>query len=433
MNNKLTNFFDFNLHNTDFKKEFTAGLTSFFAVVYIIAVNSSILSDSGIPREAAIISTILASSLGCIIIAFYSNSPLIMIPGMGVNAMFTYTIVNSLGLSWQSALGTVMMAGIIFTITAFTPLGNLLNEAIPDSLKDSISVGIGLLLTVLGLQKCGLIVLSPTSFGTLGNLSSFNVQMSILILIIAIILFAKNVPGNFLITIVVGTFLSTVTGINTIDFSQGFKFSLGNYSEIFVKLNFKDILTVPFWVGSLSLAMVLIFSNIGVINAYVNGMLKTPEKYDRSFKANALSALSCGLLGTSPTVTAAESAAGIAAGGKTGFTALITGILFLLSIPFIPFIKFIPDNAVAPIFIIIGYLMLQNVAKIDFKDVTEGLPAFLTLAMIPFSSDIVNGMAFGFIAYPLLKLFTGKRSQVKPALYVIALLFFIYFILKVTF
>lgn len=433
MNNKLINFFDFNLHNTNLKKEFTAGLTTFFAVVYIIAVNSSILSDSGMPPEAAIISTILASSLGCIIIAFYSNTPLVMIPGMGVNAMFTYTIVNNLGLSWQSALGTVMMAGIIFTITAFTPLGNILKEAIPDSLKDSISVGIGLLLTVLGLQKSGLIVLSSSSFGSLGNFSSLNVQISILIIIIAIILFAKNVPGNFLLTIVIGTILSIATGINAVDFSHNFKFSLGNYSEIFMKLSFKDILTIPFWVGSLSLAMVLIFSNIGVINAYVNGMLKTPEKYDKSFKANALSALSCGLLGTSPTVTAAETAAGIAAGGKTGFTSLTTAILFLLSIPFIPFIKLIPDNAVAPIFIIIGYLMLQNVSNINFKDVTEGIPAFLTLAVIPFSSDIVNGMAFGFIAYPILKLFTGKNSQVKPALYVIALLFCIYFILKAKF
>lgn len=433
MNNKLIDFFDFNLHDTNMKKEFMAGLTTFFAVVYIIAVNSSILADSGMPREAAVISTILASSLGCIIIAFYSNTPLVMIPGMGVNAMFTYTIVNNLGLSWQSALGTVMMAGIIFAITAFTPLGNILKEAIPDSLKDSISVGIGLLLTVLGLQKSGLIVLSPTSFGALGKLSSFNVQMSILILIIAIILFAKNVPGNFLITIVVGTLLSIVTGINNVDSSQGFKFSLGNYSSIFMKLSFKDILTVPFWVGSLSLAMVLIFSNIGVINAYVNGMLKSPEKYDKSFKANALSALSCGLLGTSPTVTSAESAAGIAAGGKTGFTSLTTAVLFLLSIPFIPFIKLIPDNAVAPIFIIIGYLMLQNISNINFKDVTEGIPAFLTLAVIPFSSDIVNGMAFGFIAYPILKLFSGKKSQVKPALYVIALLFCIYFILKANF
>ncbi|WP_040212601.1 NCS2 family permease [Clostridium polynesiense] len=429
MYKKILDFFDFKGHNTDFKKEFMAGVTTFFAVVYIIAVNSSILSDAGIPREAAVISTILASSIGSIIIAFYSNTPLIMIPGMGVNTLFTYTLVNNMGLSWQSALGTVVMSGLIFTITAFTPLGNILKEAIPDSLKDSITVGIGLLLTVLGLQKSGIIDYNSA----LGDFSTLQVQVSVLILIIGIILFVKNIPGNFLLTIIIGTVISIITGINTIDLSSGFNFSLQGYSSIFMKFSFEDITKAPFWIGSISLAMVLIFSNIGVINAFVSGMLKSPEKFNSSYKANALSALSCGFLGTSPTVTAAENAAGIAAGGKTGFTALTAGILFIMSIPIIPFIKLIPDNAVAPIFIIIGYLMLQSIKSINFQDMTEGIPAFFTLALIPFSSDIVNGMAFGFILYPILKLITGKRSKINPTLYVTALLFCIYFILKASF
>ncbi len=431
--NILNKLFNFTKEETTLKKEFIAGLTAFFAVVYIIAVNSSILSEAGVPREAAVLATILASSLGSILVGLYSNAPLIMIPGMGVNALFSYTVVGSMGLSWNSALGTVIMGGIIFSIVAFTPLWRLLMEAIPPSLNRALTTGIGLFLTILGLQKSGIVVSGNGSFGILGDLSSLEVQAAILILIIALVLFIKNVPGNFLITIIAGTVISLILGINNFDFNKDFSFSLGGYKELFFNFSFEDILTPPFWVASISFALVLIFSNLGVINAYVGEMLKVPGKFPRSFKANAISALTCGFLGTSPTVTAAETAAGIAVGGKTGFTSIVTAALFLISIPLTPFISIIPDIAVAPIFIIIGFLMLQTIVNIDFTNINEGIPAFLTIVLIPFTSDIVNGMSFGFIAYPLLKLISGRGKEVKPTLYVIALLFVLNFVFSSVF
>ncbi|MGM9974914.1 MAG: NCS2 family permease [Clostridiaceae bacterium] len=427
----MDKIFHFTKENTTLQKEITAGLTVFFAVVYIIAVNSSILAEGGIPREPAIFATILASALGSIFIGLYSNTPLVMIPGMGVNALFSYTIVSTMGLSWQSALGTVLMGGILFSIVAFTPLWRILMTSIPESLKTSITVGIGLFLALLGLQKSGLIIPTPLGFGALGDLSSMEVIAALLTFIIALLLYIRKVSGNFLLTILIGTIISFLFGVNSFDFAESTSFSLSGYNEIFMKFSLKDIGTIPFWIASISFALILIFSNMGVINAYVGEMLASPHKFHKSFKANAISALSCGFLGTSPTVTSAESAAGIAVGGKTGLTSVIAGFLFILCIPIIPIVGIIPDLAVAPIFIIIGLLMVQNITKIDFSNYVDGISAFLTIILIPFTSDIVTGMGFGFIAYPLLKIASGNIREVKPALYLIAILFIMSFFFTV--
>ncbi|WP_426349828.1 NCS2 family permease [Alloiococcus sp. CFN-8] len=427
----MDKIFHFTKEKTTIKQEVTAGLTVFFAVVYIIAVNSSILAEGGVPRNPAILATILASALGSIFTGLYSNTPLVMIPGMGVNALFSYTIVNTMGLSWESALGAVLISGILFAIVAFTPLWRILMTSIPESLKTSITVGIGLFLALLGLQKSGVIIPSPTGFGTLGNLASMEVLAALLTFIIALFLYIRNVSGNFLLTILIGTIISFLFGVNSFDFNQNLSFSLTGYNEVFMKFSLKDIGTIPFWIASISFALVLIFSNMGVINAYVGEMLSSPNKFHKSFKANAVSALTCGFLGTSPTVTAAESAAGIAVGGKTGLTSVIAGLLFLLCIPIIPLVSLIPDLAVAPVFIIIGLLMVQNITKIDFSDYSEGIASFLTIILIPFTSDIVTGMGFGFIAYPLLKIISSAKRDISPALYIIALLFVLNFVFTI--
>ncbi|MFE7062215.1 NCS2 family permease [Sutcliffiella sp. NPDC057660] len=422
--------FDLPGHETTLKREMMAGMISFFTIVYIIAVNGTILAEAGIPIEAGIIATILTCVVGCWLMGFWANAPIILVPGMGINAMFTYTLVHSMGLSWQEALGVVVISGVIVTVISFTKLSQLLLEAIPNSLKHAITVGLGLFLTLIGLEKGGLVTKGDNSLLALGDVSSPYVIATILSVILAVILFMRNVPANFLISMIVGTGIAAALGVVSFSDVGGNALPLDSYASLFGAVSFAKIGEFTFLVAVFSLTMVLLFENIGLINGHLS-MIKRPEKFKRSFQANGISVLTSGLFGTSPTVSTVESAAGIAAGGRTGVTAIVTGSLFLLSIFAIPFIKIIPGSAIAPILIIIGVLMLQSVKQIDFQDLSEGFPAFLVIVMIPFSYSIADGIAFGFIAYPLVKLALGKAKEVSAPLYVIAALFFLTFLTNV--
>ncbi|MCG1024100.1 NCS2 family permease [Sutcliffiella horikoshii] len=427
----MKNSFDLAGHETTLKREMMAGMISFFTIVYIIAVNATILAEAGIPIEAGIIATILTCVVGCWLMGFWANAPIILVPGMGINAMFTYTLVHSMGLTWQEALGVVVVSGVIVTIISFTKLAQVLLEAIPSSLKHAITVGLGLFLTLIGLEKGGLIVKGENSLLSLGDVSSPYVIASILTVILAVTLFMRNVPANFLISIVAGTVIAAALGVvNFSDIGGGSALPLDSYLSLFGAVSFAKIGEFTFLVAVFSLTMVLLFENIGLINGHL-GMINRPEKFKRSFQANGISILTSGFFGTSPTVSTVETAAGIAAGGRTGLTAITTGSLFLLSMFAIPFIKIIPGSAIAPILIIIGVLMLQSVKQIDFQDLSEGFPAFLVIVMIPFSYSIADGIAFGFIAYPLMKLVLGKAKEVSAPLYVIAALFFLTFLTNV--
>lgn len=417
-------------HGTNIKKEVIAGLTSFFSIVYIIAVNAKILQDAGIPLEAGIIATVFSSLIGCLLVAFIANAPLIIVPGMGINALFTYTVVGSLGLNYKEALAVVIISGILFIMVAFTKLSVILTKAIPNSLKESISVGIGIFIAFIGLQKSGLIIGNSTNFVALGHLSSPVVLASIINLIITLFLFLKKVPGNFLISIISGTIVSWFFGI--VHFSAmdtGF-ISFHDYQKVFVSADFGKITAIPFWTAAFSIVLVLVFENIGLLHSQVNGMLEAPEKNGKSLKAISISTIICGLFGTSPSVSTVETAAGITAGGKTGLTSIVTGLLFLSSLFFLPFIKLVPNAAIAPILIIIGGLMLTNVVNIDFNDFTEAFPAFLVIVMIPLTYSIVDGIAFGFISYPLVKLFTNRKHQLSISTYIISILFLANFLLN---
>ncbi|MCG4571467.1 NCS2 family permease [Clostridium cochlearium] len=427
----IEKIFDLTKYKTTVKGELLAGLTGFFSVVYIIAVNSSILSDAGIPLEAGIIATILVSFLGCIIMGFLGNVPIMVVPGMGVNALFSYTIIKSMGLSVQQSLTAVVVAGIIFSIITFTRLGDIITKSISHSLKEAITVGIGIFITFIGFQKGGIIVSHQSNFVTLGDLKNPLVLATLINLAITLFLFIKDIKGNFLISIILGTGVSYLLGlvdVSSINF-QGLSFQ--GYGDVFFNLDFGGITTISFWTAVFSLVLVLVFENLGLLNGYVNIMLKQPEKFKNAYKSTALSSITCGVLGTSPTIATVESAAAIAAGGKTGLTSIFTGILFILSIFFLPLIKVIPNSAVAPILIIIGSLMIKNVLNINFNDFTEGFPAFLIITMIPLTYSIVDGMAFGFIAYPIAKLAANKKEDVSLPMYIISIIFLINFILSV--
>nr|WP_311768610.1 NCS2 family permease [Paenibacillus sp. JGP012] len=409
------------------KKEILSGVISFFTVVYIIAVNASILHDAGIPLEAGVIATVLTSFLGCLVMGIWANAPIILVPGMGINALFTYTIVQSMGLSWQEALGAVFISGLLFIVVAFTPVARWLSVSIPDALKEATTIGIGLFLTFIGLQKSGIVAASSTTFVTLGDFSKPNTILTLGTLVIALILFIRKVPGSFLITIIAGTVLAMAFGQVHIDFQETNSFSIQSYWNVVGSMSFNAIGSMTFWVATLTLALVIVFENIGLVYGHLN-MIEKPEKFERSLQANALSSIFAGIFGTSPTVSTVESAAGITAGGRSGITSVVTGLMFLISLFFIPLIKLIPDSAIAPILIIVGGLMISNVQRINFKEFAEGFPAFLIIVLIPLTYSIVDGMAFGFISYTILNLAASNRKKVPFALYMISTLFLVNFI-----
>jgi adenine/guanine/hypoxanthine permease len=423
----LNEFFQIKDNKTTIKKEILAGTISFFTIVYIVVVNASILSDAGIPLEAGIIATVLTSIAGCFIMGLYGNTPIILVPGMGVNALFTYTIVLGMGLTWQEGLAVVFVSGLLFTVIAFTKLSRIISESIPHSLKEAITVGIGFFLTFIGLQKGGIVVLSEETYVTLGDISDPTVVLTFISMLLTIALFAKQIPGNFLISILLGTLIAGVFGQLTLDFTLPSKNVLFAYQDVFAAMSFARIADLAFWTATFSLTMVIVFENIGLVFGQVH-MIDRPETFKRSFQANALSTLTSALFGSSPTVSTVETAAGITAGGRTGLTSVTTGILFLSSLLFLPFIKMIPDSAIAPILILIGGLMIQNIKNIDLDDFSESFPSFLIIALIPFTYSIVDGMAFGFIMYPFLKFILKRRDEIKPPLYLIALLFLLNFI-----
>lgn len=424
----MNKLFKLKEHNVTFKGEALAALTSFFASIYIIIVNASILSDGGISVEPLIISTVFASVSGCLIAAFISNAPLIVMPGMGINALLTYTIVNTLGLTFFEALAAIFVAGILFAIIAVTPIAKILMEAIPHHLKESITIGIGLFIAFLGLQKSGLVVNSESSLVQLGNISDSNVILFFVIMIVTLVLFLKNVRGAFLISIIFGTALAALCGIVDI---KGIEYTLpdfNGYREIFFKLDFGMLFNVKFWISTFSLTLILVFENIGILHAQTGKILNAPEKASKSLVAVSLATISCSLLGCSPPVSTVEGNAGMEDGGRTGLTSVLCGLLFLMSLLFIPYISIIPNSAIAPILIILGCLMAQDLKNLNYDDFSEFFPCFAVIITIPLTYSIIDGIAIGFILYPLCKIFTKKYKEVKLPMYICGLIFLIYFI-----
>ncbi|MFF2459459.1 NCS2 family permease [Peribacillus simplex] len=424
----LETIFHFSDYGTNGKREILAGVVGYFTIVYILIVNSLILSEAGIPINGAVIATILLSALSCVMIGLWANVPILLVPGMGVNALFAYTMVQGMGLSWQSALGAVFISGVIFVVIAFTKYSKLISDSIPRSIKEAISVGLGLFLMLIGLEKGGIITRGSSSIVALGDLSDPAVCATVLTFLLAITLFIKNVPGNFMITILAGSLIAYWFGtvqLSKIHFSG---IDTASYGDLFFSLSFLEANRIEFWISVFAMTMVLVFENIGLVHGHVDS-INRQDAYKKSLQATSVSVLFSGIFGSSPTVATVETAAGIASGGRTGFTSVVTGVLFILSLLFIPVIKVIPDSAIAPILIIIGILMLGNIKELDFSDLTESIPAIMIITIIPFTYSIADGMAFGFILYPFLKLVTGKAKEVSAPMYVSAGMFIVYFII----
>lgn len=428
MSNIIEKMFCISESKTSVQTEILAGLTSFISISYIIAVNASLLSTTGMPYEAVAISTIFISLIGCLLMAFLANSPLILVPGMGDNSFFVFTLVGSFGLSWQQGLAVVLFTGLIFTLTSATKIAKDLVSAIPKSLINGMSAGIGFFFAFLGLKNGGLVVSSADTFVTLGDLSSPVALTTILTLLIILILFLKNVQGSFLIGIISGTLIGYALGIVDLSLLSAGRLSLKSFNQVLFAFDFSEILTANFWIAVFSLSMFSIFQNMGAQLS----ILPNEEKFPKSFLANGITGTLSSALGCCSISTAAEGATGIAAGGRTGLTSLVAGLMFIPALFLMPLFKVIPMSAVSPILIIVGCLMVSsNMKDIRFEDFTEAFPVYLMLIIMPLTFNIVNGIAFGFISYTFLKVIAGRRQEISKPVYGISFLFVVYFILGV--
>lgn len=406
----------------NWKQEWAAGILSYFASVYIVMVNAAILHDAGMPLRAGMVATLLTAVTGCLLMAFGGKTPIIVVPGMGINAFFTYTLVHSMKLDWREALAVVVVTGVLFAIVAFTSLYRILSEAIPHNMQHAITVGIGLFLTFIGLQKSGIVIAHRTTFVAIGHFSDPAVITSCVTLILALVLFIRGTRGGLLISMLVGTGLAYLLGAAHAPENTDSGHVFTGYGNVFAGMDWSRMVSLVFWIAVFLLLLIVVFENIGLISSQTL-MAGRPERFKSSLRALSIANIAAGLFGSSPVVAAAESTAGIAAGGRSGLTSLVTGLLFGATFLFIPLLAYVPDSAIAPILIVIGGLMVQNVREMDLSDMTELFPAFLIMVMIPFTYSIVDGMAFGFITYPIVKLSMGKGKDVPPALYGIAGLF----------
>lgn len=401
------------------KRELIAGITGFFAISYIIIVNPMILKDAGIPTDLSVFATIISSFIGCLIMGFWANAPVILTPGMGVNAFFTYTVVVAMGLSWQEALAISIVSSVIYVLIAFTKLSEILAKGIPETLKAGITAGIGLFLVEIGLEKAQLIKQGTNSILALGDLTKPATLLALFGLLLTLFLFIRNITGGFFIGILVTSIVGILFGIkDQVSPSVGIG-DIGRYSSIVAKGNFSNALTIPFILAVFSMTMILVFESMGLLE----GIMPNPKKFKKAFQASSVTSFLSGILGTSPTVAAAESASAIESGGRTGLTSIVAGVMFAISLFFIPLLAFVPQAAIAPVIIITGALMMNQLSRINMFDFSDWFPAFLIVVLIPFTSSISTGLAFGFVVYPLLKIAAGRQKELTVATYVLGFLF----------
>jgi AGZA family xanthine/uracil permease-like MFS transporter len=421
---------------TTVKREIVAGCTTFMTLSYIIFVQPAVLSAAGMDPGAVMAATCITSAFAMVLMAFLANYPIALAPGMGHNFYFTFTVCLTLGVSWQNALGAVFIAGVLFILLFFVGLREKVMTILPVSLRNAIPAGIGLLIALVGLEWSGLIADHPATYVTLGDLKSPPALLSLFGIIVIAILFALKVRGAILIGILASTIVGLITGM--VKF-QGFVSAPPSIAPTFLKLQIPNILVDPKMISVIFIFIFLdLFDTVGtLVGVGEQGGFMVDGKLPRARQAllsDAVATSAGALLGTSTVTSYIESASGISAGGRTGLTNIVTAILMLLALFFSPLIKMVgagyavSENTflypiVAPALIIIGSLMLKNVVSIDWDDVTESIPAFLTLLLMPLTISITEGIAFGFISYALLKLVTRQGRQVHWLIYLFAVLF----------
>jgi len=453
----LEKFFKLKENNTDVRTEVMAGITTFMTMAYILAVNPSILSASGMDANAVLIATALASFIGTALMAIFANYPFALAPGMGLNAYFAYTVVIGMGYSWQIALAAVFAEGLIFIVLSLTNVREAIFNSIPMTLKYAVSGGIGLFIAFIGLQNAKLVVNSDSTLLTYQTFKGDTFHsigvgaiLALLGVLITGILIVKNVKGNILfgilITWVLGIICELVgiyvpnpdAGMYSVIPSAFVSFDFTSIGQTFgqvFKADFSSVRILDFITVLFAFLFVDIFDTLGTLIGVASkaNMLDKDGKLPRikgALLADAVATSIGAVLGTSTTTTFVESASGVSEGGRTGLTAITTGLLFLLALIFSPLFLTIPSFATAPALIVVGFFMISNVCRIDFADASEGIPAFLAIAAMPLAYSISEGIAIGVISYTLLNLITGKAKDKKInwLMYVLTVLFILKYI-----
>lgn len=426
----LERYFQFEEHGTNWRTEVLAGFTTFITMAYIIFVNPAILSQTGMPLAAVTAATCLCAAFGSIVMGAFANYPLALAPGMGLNAYFTYTVVKGMGVPWQTALGAVFISGVIFLLLTYTGIRRLLLEAIPYQLHAAVSGGIGLFIAFIGLRNAGIIVPSAATTVTLGNLRTATPLLALFGILLISVLQAYRVKAAMLIG-VLGTMAAGVA-VGQVHWKPE-TFSLHSLAGTAMHLNVRGALHLNALEIIFVFLFVDLFDNIGTLVAVTDraGLIAEDHsipRLSRIFFADASSTIVGSLAGTSTVTSYIESGAGVAAGGRTGVTAIVTGVLFVLAMFVAPVAGAIPDFATSPALILVGVLMLGGVAKIEWGDPAIAVPAFLTLVGIPLSYSIATGLSLGLIAFAALEIFTGKAQRKHWMLYVLAALFVLRFV-----
>ena len=426
----MEKFFHLKSNGTSVKQELLAGFTTFITMAYIIFVNPQMMSASGMDYGASFVGTCLAAALACIVMGLYSNWPVALAPGMGLNAFFTYTVVGEMGYSWEVALGAVFLAGILFVIMSVTPLRKWMLESIPLNLRIAMGSGVGLFIGFIGLKSGGIIIANEATFVSLGNFLQIETFLSAAGFLLIAVLASRNITGAILIGVLSVTCLGLI--LNNIQF-QGLVSYPPSLAPIFLKLDILGALDVAMVSVIISFLFVNLFDTAGTLLGVANRAKLTDENgtiknFDKALKADSGSSVAGSFFGCSPVTSYVESSAGVEAGGRTGLTAIFVGALFLVAIFFSPLAAIVPAYATAGALIYVAILMLSGMEKLDWSDFTELLPALIMIIMIPLTFSIANGIALGFISYVVMKIFTGNIKNISSGAWFLALIFMAKFI-----
>jgi AGZA family xanthine/uracil permease-like MFS transporter len=421
----LEALFKLRAHGTTPRTELLAGLSTFLTMAYIVFVNPEILSAAGMPREAVFVATCLAAALGSAIMGLYANYPIALAPGMGLNAYFAFVVVGSLGYTWQAALGAVFISGSLFVLVSLLRVREWIVNAIPRSLKLAISAGIGLFLAIIGLKNAGIIAPDPATYLTLGDLHAPAPLFAIAGLLLIVALEARRVAGGIIIGILAITLVSVALGHSAFGGVASLPPSL---APTFMQLDLAAALDAGLLAVVLTFFLVELFDATGTLIGVCHraGLLDRDgrlPRLNRALLADSGAIVAGAVLGTSSTTAYIESAAGTAAGGRTGLTAVVVALLFLLALFLAPLAGTVPAYATAPALIYVAVLMTRGLAELDWDDLSEAAPAVVCAIAMPFTFSIAHGIAFGFIAYAGVKLLAGRMRDVPIAVWIIALVF----------
>ena len=428
----LKKLFGFDSAKTTVRTEIVAGITTFLTMSYILAVNPTMFGElDGMPVGSVFTSTALAAIVGCLAMAFIGKLPFGLAPGMGLNAFFVYSVCMGMGYSWQFALTAVLIEGIIFIVLTLTNLREAIVNAIPMSLRNAIGAGIGLFIAFIGLKSAGVVVADGATLVALGDVTSGSALLAFIGLVITGFMYSRNVPGAILLGIIITMVIGIPLGVTEF---KGIVSAPESIAPIFCQFEFDKIFSVDMLVVVFTFFFIDMFDTVGTLVGVCTKAKMLDEngnihRVKQAFMADSIATTFGAMLGTSTTTTYVESAAGVAQGGRSGLTALVVGCCFVIAMFFSPLFLSIPSAATAPALIIVGLLMAEQIKNVNFDDFSESIPAFVCMIMMPLTYSISNGILIGMITHVLMNMICGKFKKLSPAMYILAVLFILKYIL----